>query len=66
MRSSIKKLYCTPFLKTYFDFTKTKKKIVKTNKLINNNLSNNNLNKNKSELNKFNSYKYMYSGLIKK
>lgn len=66
MRSSIKKLYCTPLLKTYFYLTKTKKKIVKANKIINNNLSNNNLNKNKSELNKFNSYKYMYSGLIKK
>lgn len=65
MRSSIKNLYCTPLLKTSFDFTKTKKNIVKANKLINNNLTNNDLNK-KSELNKFNSYKHLYSGLIKK
>ena len=62
MRSSIKKLYCTPLLKTYFDFTKTRK-IVKANEIINKNLTNS---KNKNDLTKFNSYKYMYNGLIKK
>ena len=62
MRSSLNKLYCTPILKTYYELLNTSEKII-TEKL----LKKNNLNKkNKKESIKFNSYKYMYQGLVKK
>lgn len=62
MRTAIKNLYCTPFLKVYYDINKTKNKIININKFIDHNLSK----KNKKHLHKFNSYKHMYQGLVKK
>ena len=62
MRSSIKKLYCTPIFKNYYEYSKLKNKIIDIEKLISKNLDK----KNKFKYNNLNSYKYMYQGLVKK
>ena len=62
MRTAIKNLYCTPILKTYYELLNTSEKIIIEKLSKKNNLNK----KNKKESLKFNSYKYMYQGLVKK